>query len=448
MNNTDTVNEHVDLIREVFLYAHRFQNSTFVIKIDDSLFDHITFPVLIQDLALLNRNGIRMILIAGASQRINQVLAEYRLEGEFFGGIRISSPEIIPFIKMAAFDVSNRLMTALAVENLTAVIGNWVNARAIGVRDGRDFLQSGTVHRVEIDTIRTVLNEGIIPIFPCIGWSSSGKPYNISSTELAVKIATQMKAEKLFFVDAIDDLKGEDLPILSDESVVVEGRISRITLSDARVAVSSGQGDARALGLLEGAVSACEGGVERVHIVDGRIQGVILKEIFSNQGIGTMIHDDPFEKIKPLDHQSIPHVMRLIKPYIDQGLLVPRDEESVSEKIDDFVIYELDGSVYACGALHILAPQEGEIAAIAVDPGYVHLHLGQKIVAYLIRQARKKSLKKVFILTTRSSDWFESLGFQPARVEDLPEGKRSRYNPERNSKVYLLNLTDEPDTLG
>lgn len=440
MDKTDNLYEQVDLIREVFLYTHRFKDTTFVIKIDDSLFDHITFPVLIQDLALLHRNGIRMILVPGASGRINQILKEYDIATEFHRGIRISPPETLPFIKMAAFDVSNTLMTALAAENLTAVIGNWVNARALGVEDGVDYQHSGTVHRVDGETVRKIIAEGLIPIFPCIGWSTSGKPYNISSTELAVRVAAQLGAEKLFFVDALEDLTAADLPALSEESVVVDGRISRITLTDARVAVSSRQGEPRALALLEGAVQACEGGVDRVHIVDGRIQGVILKEIFSNQGIGTMIHDNPFEKIRPLDGPALPHVMRLIKPYVDQGILIHRDEETVKERMGDYHIYELDGSVYACGALHVLEPGTGEIAALAVDPGYVHLQLGRKMVAFLIREARRRRMNRLFTLTTQTADWFESLGFRPACLEDLPEAKRKSYNPRRNSKIYLLEL--------
>ena len=134
--DTQYSHEHVDLIREVFHYTRRFKNSTFVIKIDSPVITDPGFPVLCRDLALLHEVGIRIIIIPGARERIDEILDRFSVKWKLAGGTRIASEEAIPFIKMAAFDVANKVMTSLAAGKVNAVIGNWVRARAKGVIDG------------------------------------------------------------------------------------------------------------------------------------------------------------------------------------------------------------------------------------------------------------------------------------------------------------------------
>ena len=192
--------EQSEIIRQAFGYIDRFKNELFVIKIDDILISNPLFPMLIKDLVLLHRMGIRIILVPGARTRIDEVLKTYNVSCSTVNGIRISPPESIPFIKMAAFDVSNNLMTMLAECEAHAVIGNWVRARSIGVRNGINYQSSGTVERLQIDILNNVLEDGLIPIFPNIGWSGKGKPYNLSSNELALTLSIELKAAKLFLL--------------------------------------------------------------------------------------------------------------------------------------------------------------------------------------------------------------------------------------------------------
>jgi amino-acid N-acetyltransferase len=161
---------------------------------------HPFFPLLVKDLVLLHRQGIRIVLVPGAKQRIDEILTRYQISWKTEGGVRISSPEAVPFIKMAAFDVSNRLMTQLAENSTHAVIGNWVRARSLGVRRGVDYQMTGVVEKVNVEIVRKTLSDGLVPIFPNIGWSATGKPYNISSNELACRLAGALRADKLFFL--------------------------------------------------------------------------------------------------------------------------------------------------------------------------------------------------------------------------------------------------------
>ncbi|THB63562.1 MAG: hypothetical protein D6B26_05935, partial [Spirochaetaceae bacterium] len=172
-----TVGMAVHIIRDIFSYADRFQGSVFVIQIDYDVIAHPSFPMVLQDLVLLHQIGIRVVLVPGARSHIDEILQRYGIDCPKVNGVRVSSAEAIPFIKMAAFDAANRVMTLLSRHRVTGIIGNWVRSRGLGVIDGVDYEESGKVDAISIDLISSVLDDGLVPIFPCIGWSLIGRPY-------------------------------------------------------------------------------------------------------------------------------------------------------------------------------------------------------------------------------------------------------------------------------
>jgi len=336
--DNNQLREHVDLIREVFNYNRRFQNALFVLKIDSPIIDHPYFPLLVKDLALLHQNGIKFVIIPGAHGRINEILSQYRIPSHSVKGIRVSTEESITFIKMAAFDVSNKVMTLLSGNDIPSVIGNWVKARALGVVDGVDYMHTGRVERIRSDAVQTLLKEGHIPIFPCIGWNSNGDPYNISSDELARVIAQNLNASKLFFLSAEAVLTEKNCTLPDEISPSEDGRLSKLSIFQAEDFIRLNRENPLA-GKIQAAVDACREGVDRVHILDGRIEGVVLKEIFSNLGIGTMIYSNIYERIRPMKLQDISSVQRLMKPFIDKKILVPRNRKELEDKLADYVVY-------------------------------------------------------------------------------------------------------------
>jgi amino-acid N-acetyltransferase len=177
-----------------------------------------------------------------------------------------------------------------------------------------------------------------------------------------------------------------------------------------------------------------------VHIIDGREEGAVLKEIYSNLGVGTMIYTDEYDSIRPLHSRDLPDILRLMEPLMQKGILVRRNPEQIQEKKNDYSVLEIDGSIRACGALHDWGEFQGEIAAVATDSNYTDLGLGRKIVGFLVEKAKKCGLRRVFVLTTQSQDWFESLGFKESSVDSLPEKKRKVYDQNRKSKVFALDL--------
>ena len=432
--------EYVDTIREVFSYLKQFRGTTFVVRIDNAVLDDPLFSVLVKDLSLLHEAGIRVALVPSAKERIDEVLKRYEVQYSVIKGVRVTSEEAIPFIKMAAFDVSNRVMTMLSANGMTAVIGNWVRARGIGVIDGVDYQSAGLVESVRVDSVRKALDDGVVPIFPCIGWSSVGTPYNISSNELAVVVATSVAAEKLIFLTARAGFSAEAFTVPESIPVAPGGRLANFSLSDLDAFFAANPGREADLELLQRARRACTSGVERVHILDARMEGVILKETFSNLGSGTMVYSNRYGGIRAMTMNDISDVLRLMRPLVDRGILLPRTESQLEGTLADFIVFEVDDSVHACAALHEFPGKVAEIAGIAVDEHFLHLGVGPKLVDYLCDRAQRRGLSSVFVLTTQTADWFLKLGFIESDPAALPEKKRKSYDLQRKSRIFVKSL--------
>ena len=435
--------EQVDLIREVFYYQSRFDGKTIVLKIDYPILNAPHFPQMLKDLAMLRSTGIEIILVPGAKEWIDAVLKEYDTESEYVNGVRIATQDSIPFIRMAAFDVANRLMTLLTAFQANAVIGNFTRARGLGVVNGVDFQNSGKVEKILTQPLQQILDQGMIPIFPCIGWNAAGKPYNLASDEIALAVAEALKAEKLFFVTDSDGFMDSRFELPQGLVKNSDGRVARLSLEEADevLALNAGRPDPD-LKYLELALRACRQGTERAHVVDGRMEGAILREIFSNLGVGTMVYGSEYESVRPMKTTDISDVLRLMQPLMEEGILIQRTEDDLVSNQADFVVYEIDGVVHACGALHEYGAGQAEIAAIATNPVYAHLSMGRKILSYLVEKASKLGLKRVFVLTTRTLDWFEQMGFVEAPLESLPQKKKQSYNHARKSRIFALDLAD------
>ncbi|MDR0448442.1 MAG: amino-acid N-acetyltransferase [Treponema sp.] len=425
------MNPEMDLVREAFHYQSRFAGSTMVFKIDFPVTAEPAFPSLVKDLALLAQTGFRIVIVPGAKEWIDSVLTEYGIRSRYINSenhnsIRITDARAMPFVEMAAFHGAARFMTALSANHCDSVIGNFVRARGLGVLNGQDMEHTGRVEKILVKPIGKVLDLKMAAILPCIGWSASGKPYNVPSGEIALAAAGALGAIKLFIVSA-------EIPAGQNNV-----KNLRLTPKEAETILELNK-DPGALPDLRLALAASKAGVERVHIINGREEGAVLRELFSNQGAGTMIYTDEYESIRPLETQDIPDILRIMEPLMRQGILIRRSVEDIQEKKEDYWVFGIDGQAHACGALHKWEKQ-GEIAAIAVDGAYADMGLGSRIVRFLVNQASKESLSRVFVLTTQSHDWFETLGFTESTPETLPEERRKFYNPERNSKVYVLEL--------
>ena len=434
-----TTSKTAENVRDVIRYLQKFKNALLVIYLDDKTISSPLFSSHIRDIALLHQAGLKVILIPGARRRIDEILKNANIKWTYNETFRVTSAEAMPLIKMAAFDVSNTVMTSLAANNISAVIGNWVRARGRGVLNGFDYGTAGEIDKLETEAILKVLDDGFIPIFPCIGWNAAGHPYNISSMLLAKQVAMNLKADKLFFMMFNEEINAQKYIIPEGFALSESGNIPAMSLEEVdRFIEENPSADSEIKNLLKASQEACRAGVTRVHILDGNIDGVLPCEIFSGLGSGTMIYTGNYGKVRAMEQTDIPSVLAIMKPFIESGKLLTRTEAQIADSLEDYIVYEIDGGVHACAALHFYEDGQAEIAAVAVDENYAHMGIGPKLMDNLIEQAMEGQATSIFIMTTQTADWFEQLGFEEDVIDSLPEARRKVWTPNRGSKVYRL----------
>lgn len=436
--------EVAGFIREVFSYISRFKGQLFIMKIEDSLMDHPLFPVLIRDITLLHKLGIKVLIVPGTRKSIDKQLSAWNIQSSFHEGIRLTSESALPLVEQASLGVSQRIMSLLTASGCHGMQGNWVSARSLGVIDGVDYMRTGKIDRIQKEILEQLLKEDYIPILPPIGWNKLGHAYNISSTELATELCKYLEVGKLFFIGSECGIKADDLKTgrLTENLALTEsGLVSALDIDQAReildlnTQLNYGQVD-----YLVNAISACKAGAKRVHLISGEMQGSVLQEVFSSRGDGTMVYANQYSTIRPATIDDIPDMLRMMQDYIAKGYLIARTSENILDKLSDYVVYVIDNAIHGCGALHAYENDSAEIAAIAVAANYRKAGIGEALVRHLIDTAKMRGKKQLFLLTTQAPDWFYSFGFEPGTVEDLPPSKRATYNTKRNSRVLVMTL--------
>ena len=438
-NNISTI---ANAIREVFSYLDRYRGNTFVVKLEDLLFDHPLFPLLIRDIVQLQKVGIRVVIVPGARKTIDQLLKSYESESEFHQGVRLTRDEAMPLVMLAAMTVSQQLLSQLAANGATGVLGNWVRARSLGVLKGIDYGKTGQVEKIRSDAIGDLLDQEFIPIVANLGWNKLGQIYNINSNEIASALCSKLDVTKLLMIDSEGGLSSEGLELPEGVQASPEGVLHEMTVDQAKqlLALNRETLSYANRDMLTHSLISCEAGVERVHFVSGLSEGSMLEEIFSSRDGGTMIYANDYSLIRQAKTRDIPELLKLMESYMKMESLVPRTAENIHPKIADYIIYEVDQQIQGCGALHRIDETSAELAAIAVEKEAASKGAGRKIVQTLLSRAKFDGIQRVYLLTTQAGDWFLRLGFRFVEVNDLPESFRNHYNTQRNSKVMLLEI--------
>lgn len=436
--------EVAGFIREVFGYISRFKGQLFVLKIEDSLMNHPLFPVLIRDITMLHKLGIKVLIVPGTRHSIDMQLKAWDIEYKFHNGIRLTSEEALPLVEQASLGAAQRILSHLTAGGCHGMQGNWVSARSLGVIDGVDYVRTGKIDRIQKEILQHLLAEDFIPILPPIGWNKLGFAYNISSTELATELCKYLEVGKLFFIGSECGIRAEGLntsTLTQHLALTDSGLISALDIDQAREILElNPQLDYAQVDYLKNAISACKAGAKRVHMISGELQGSILQEVFSSRGDGTMVYANQYSSIRPAVIDDIPEMLRMMQDYIAKGYLIPRTSESILEKLDDYVVYVIDNGIHGCGALHAYEDSMAELAAIAVATNYRKAGIGDAVVRHLIELAKMRGYKKLFLLTTQAPDWFYSFGFKAGTVRDLPKSKAEKYNTRRNSRILYMDL--------
>ncbi len=435
---TDT--QFVAWFRHSSPYINAFRGRTFVITFGGEAVADECFPGLIHDVALLNSLGVKLVLVHGARPQIEQRLRERGAELHYVNGLRVTDATALACVKEAAGTVRVEIEALLSMglanspmagARLRVTSGNFVTAKPLGIRAGVDYQHTGEVRRVDADGIRQRLDDGAIVLLSPLGYSPTGEVFNLTAAEVATTAAAALKADKLI---SLVEHKG-----------IIDGRrrlVHQLTLAAAAGWLSEGRPLAEEVAApLSGAVQACRQGVRRAHILDRRVDGALLLELFTRDGIGTMITSDIYEGTRRATIEDIGGVLELIQPLETAGVLVARSRERLEIEIEHFTLVERDGTIIACAALYPFPEKKAaELACLAVHADYQRLGYGAALLAHMENEANLLGLTRLFVLTTRTAHWFLERGYRAGTLKDLPVARRRLYNFQRNSRVYAKKL--------
>ena len=427
----------VDWFRRSSPYIHAFRGRTFVIAFGGELVSDANFAHFVHDVALLSSLGIRLVLVHGARPQIDRRLRESGLEWRTVHGLRITDGAALACVKEAVGAVRTEIEAQLSMgvanspmagARIRVTGGNFVTARPVGVREGVDYQHTGEVRRVDADAIRGHLGAGTIVLIPPVGYSPTGEVFNLTALEVATAVAAALHADKLICLTEQDTLRGARRRTL---------RQLRLTEAEQLLAKSETL-PTETVAHLEAAVSAGQRGVRRTHVVSRHVEGALLLELFTRDGIGTMISADLYEGIRPATIEDVGGILELIQPLEREGVLVRRSREQLELELHHFRVVERDGAVIACAALYPFVDEKaGELACLAVHADYQRSGRGEALLTMVEHEAMDLGLTRLFVLTTRTLHWFRERGFAVASVTDLPMKKQSLYNYQRNSKVLV-----------
>jgi len=436
----EELTQHVRWFRQSSPYINAHRDKVFVIAFGGEALTDGSFPHLVHDLALLSSLGVRLVLVPGARPQIEERLAESGAAMRYANGMRITDERALQCVKQAVGTVRVEIEallsmglanTPMAGSRIRVASGNFVTARPLGVRDGIDYQHTGKVRRVDGDAIRERLADGAVTLVLPLGYSPTGEVFNLYADDVACAVARELKADKLLFLQ-------DGLPLTDAGGELIR----ELTVDQARSLLSERAGSLAdgARRLLGSAVSACRSGVARVHLLD-RSDGELLMELFTRDGVGTLITALSFERIREATIDDVGGIFELIEPLEQAGILVRRSRELLETEIDHFTVIEREGMVVACAGLYPdTATAVGEVSCFAVHPDYRGGQRGDRLLDWLERRAGAEGLERLFVLTTRTAHWFQERGFVPAQLADLPVSRQALYNYQRNSKVFIKQL--------
>lgn len=435
--------ELVEGLRHSVPYINLHRGKTFVILLTGATFNSNNYANIISDLGLLHSLGIRLVIVNGARNQIDSALKTHHIEPKYYKDTRITDATTLDIIKQVVGLLQLNITASLSMSlnntplqgaHINVVSGNFVIAQPLGVDDGVDYCHTGRIRRINDSAIAQQLANGSVVLLGPVGVSVTGESFNLASEDVAAEVAIRLKADKLISFCA-------EQGVLDDNGKVITDLFPIDADNYVNSQALQGQHLSSHVRFLRAAAKACRNGVHRSHLVSYLLDGALLQEVFSRDGIGTQVAMEHSEQVRLANINDIGGILELIRPLEEQGILVRRSREQLEMEINKFTIIERDNMAIGCAALYPYVEEKmAEMACVAIHPQYRNSSRGDMLLAQLIEQARKQGLNKLFVLTTRSIHWFREKGFVPAEVDDLPIKKKKLYNYQRNSKILMLTL--------
>jgi amino-acid N-acetyltransferase len=431
--------QFVAWLREVAPYVHAHRGRTFVVAFEGELIEAGRLNALVHDVSLLHAMGIRLVLVHGSRPQVQAQLQVKGLQTSFSGGLRITDAAALVCVKEAAggirLDIEAAFSqglpsTPMANSKIQVVSGNFVVARPVGIVDGVDFQHTGVVRKIDTEVIERTLRAGALVLVSPLGFSPTGEAFNLKVEDVATSAAIALKADKLIMIGSLDGVRDASGKLLNELPVEKAERI-----------LAARDGSEQALSDLNYLVRACRGGVARAHLIPMKLDGGLLIELFTHEGIGTLVSTEHLEALREATSDDVGGILKLIEPLEADGTLVKRPRELIEREIGQFSVFEHDDFIQGCAALYPFEEAAmGELACLTVHPDYREGGLGELLMKRIEARARAAGLKRLFVLTTRTSHWFLKRGYALAKVDDLPVQRQRMYNWQRRSQVLIKGL--------
>ena len=420
-------------LRGILQYIPQFREKTFILSIDGVIVTDENFATLLLDVAVLRSLNIRVVLVHGASAQIRSLAEEKNITPSNLDGTGITDDATLKLALTAANRLTHEILEGLATNDLRGVTTNAIIAHPMGIIQGVDQLFTGKVERVDTELLQTLLSQGVIPVIPPLGFDGDGHTYRVNSDGVAVEVAVALKAVKLIFITAQD-------------GIFVQGRLMRqIPVADLESVLALQKNDIplELQSKAVQAVQACKAGIPRVHVINGKVEEGLLAEVFSNEGIGTLVYANDYQQIRRAIKKDVRAIQLLTKKSVESDELVKRTRAVIEKSLADYYIFEIDKNPVACVALHVYADQKkGELACLYVNPIHENRGIGRKLIAFVENKAREAGLNELITLSTQAFTYFQSKGgFAEGTPDDLPPARREKYEQSgRKSKVLVKKL--------
>ena len=439
MRPMDNPIQFVSWLRSVAPYIHAFRGKTFVVAFPGELVMAGALPVLAHDLSLLHALGIRVVLVHGSRPQVEEQLALRKVESRFHNGLRVTDEVALECAKEAAGELRLDIEAAfsqglpntpMANAAIRVISGNFVIARPVGIIDGVDHELTGLARKIAYEAIHPILNAGGLVLLSPLGFSPTGEVFNLAMEDVAVAAATALRADKLIFIT--------EIPLITDAAGI---EIREVSTHQAGAVLESGSLNADAAYYFEAATRAANLGVPRAHLVPYTVDGSVLLEVFTHDGVGTMISSENLESLREATIEDVASILHLIEPLEADGTLVKRGRELIEREVDYFSVIEHDGVIFGCAALYPFpAEKMAEMACLTVSPDSQAQGDGERLLKHLETRARTAGFRQLFVLTTRAAHWFLKRGFVMASIDDLPKDRQNMYNWQRKSVVLIKKL--------
>ena len=415
-------------LREILRYVPHFRDKVFVIALDGAIVQDDNFGNLLLDIALLRSLSIGVVLVHGCGFQVERLAATAKVVPSNIDGTGITDAATLELALTAANRVTHEMLEGMAAVDLRAAAALATIAHPAGILAGVDHLFTGKVERIDTALLNALLDRDIVPVVPPLGTDGEGHTYRLNSDAVAVDVALSLSAVKLIYLAA-------------EPGVHVGTELQRHLAVEEAEQLLKRPGDLTAnVSKLAQAVRATKAGVPRVHIIDGREPEGLLAEVFSHEGIGTLVHANEYQAIRPARRKDARAIHGLIRQGVDADELLARSRADIERTIDDFYVFEVDSDPVACVAIHRYTEHgAAELACLYVDPRHENQGIGAKLMQFVETIARELGCKSLFCLSTQAFNYFQQKGgFVPGASTDLPPTRRDKYDKTGRKSAVLV----------